>query len=133
MASDKYELLTDLEMNDTVRVTFPADDHYKVEDIVFPNPWETSVSFITEDTKDPREGDDVKHIEFHRTIGLAKPADAKSQDRIQLSTQMKMEEGSSTSSVYKKHHQSEDGNFYTLHPFGYESIERIDKAPHSRQ
>jgi len=128
MGSDRYDFLTELETDDFVQITFSTDDdYYRVENVEFPNPWKTDIAFIREETKDPREGDDVRHIEFHRTVELSNPNDAESHDKIHLTTKTTMEDGSSTGCVYKKYNQSEDGDFYTLHPFDYESIELIEE------
>lgn len=124
MASDRFNTVNDLETGDKIRISFSGNDPVEVGGVEFPNPWEATVGGITEDRKDPREGDDVRHVEFHRTVRLASPDGVSAPDRVEFKTAHRMEQDNTLNLTYKELIEDSPGH-YRHHSLGFEDIEVI--------
>jgi len=124
MASDRFKTVNDLETGDEIRVSFSGSDPVQVGEVEFPNPWETTVGSINEEQKDPRRGDDVRHVEFHRTVRLESPDDVSAPDRVEFKTAHRMEQENTLNLTYKE--LIEDSpDHYRHHGLGFDDIEVI--------
>ena len=125
MATDRFEKVTSLETGDRIRIQFVGDDPVETGGIEFPNPWETTVVSVHEETKDPRQGDDVRHMEFHRTARVEPPDGVIAPDRVAFETAHRMDQDNKLSLVYRQLIEDSPGH-YTLHPLGFEEIGVLD-------
>ena len=106
MATDRFQRINDLESGDRIRIHLTGDGPVEAGGVAFPNPWETTVGSVHEERKDPRKGDEVRHIEFHRTVRLDPPDEIVPPDRVVLKTAHRMDQENTLQLTFTT---SEDG------------------------
>jgi hypothetical protein len=125
MATDRFQRINDLESGDRIRIHLTGDGPVEAGGVTFPNPWETTVGSVHEERKDPRKGDEVRHIEFYRTVRLDAPDEIVPPDRVVLKTAHRMEQENTLQMTFKQLIEDSPGH-YTLHALGLKDLEVLE-------